>query len=106
MLYYEDAKRCPFRDWVSGLQDRKVVAAIDARIARFRAGNLGTSRPIGEGASEAVINLGPGYRIYYAEDGDDLILLAGGDKRSQTADISKALEYWRILKRRKTRDHQ
>jgi putative addiction module killer protein len=79
---------------------------MDARIARFRTGNFGDSKSIGEGASESRIDLGPGYRIYYGVDGNDIILLNGGDKSSQTADISDALSYWRDHKERKARERK
>jgi len=102
VLYYQTAARTfPFRDWRSGLND-DTRAAVDARIARFRGGNLGDSKPIGGGASENRIDLGPGYRIYYGLDGMDLIiLLCGGDKPRQDTDIARALEYWDDYKQRK-----
>jgi len=78
-----------------------VIAAVDARITRLRAGNFGDSKPIGGGASESRIHLPPGYRIYYGVDGDEIIVLAGGYKDSQKADINDALSYWRIHKERK-----
>jgi putative addiction module killer protein len=88
---------------MTALRDGKAIAAIDARIAKFRTGNFGDSKSIGEGASESRINLGPGYRIYYGVDGSDIILLNGGDKRSQITDIRDAMFYWRRYKERKTR---
>jgi len=91
---------------MSGLRDAKVLAAVDARITRLRTGNFGDSKPIGEGASESRIHLPPGYRIYYGVDGDDLIVLLGGDKNSQDSDISNALSYWRIHKERKARERK
>jgi len=104
--YYEDRDHCPFREWICALKDGRAIAAIDARIARLRAGNFGDFKPIGEGASESRINLGPGYRIYYGVDGNDIILLNGGDKGSQTADIGNALSYWRSYKQRKTHERK
>ena len=78
---------------------------IDARIARLRSGNFGDSKPIGGGASENRIHYGPGYRIYYGVDGKDVILLLyGGDKSSQDADIKLAQQYWDDYKKtRKTK---
>jgi putative addiction module killer protein len=104
--YYEDGDYCPFREWMGALTDGRVMAAIDARIARFRTGNFGDSKSIGEGASESGIDLGPGYRIYYGVDGDDIILLNGGHKASQTADIRDALSYWKSYKERKGRERK
>jgi putative addiction module killer protein len=58
-------------------------------------GNLGDCEPVGEGVSELRIDIGPGYRVYFGEDGDDVILLGGGDKSTQAADIKSAKERWR-----------
>jgi putative addiction module killer protein len=90
----------PFRRWQESLgEDSK--AAVAARIARFRGGNFGDSRPIGEGASESRIDFGPGYRIYYGIYGDLVVLLHGGDKSSQVVDIQIARSRWRDYKERK-----
>lgn len=105
--YYEDGDSCPFREWQTGLRDGKVRAAVDARITRFRLGNFGKPEPIGEGASESRIEMGPGYRIYYYVAFDEeVLLLTGGDKSSQTADIENALSYWRRYKERKARERK
>ncbi len=104
--YYENGDHCPFREWRNSLKDDKVKAAVDARITRFRKGNLGKSDPIGEGASESKIDLGPGYRIYYGADGDGIILLTGGDKSSQNSDIEDALSYWKNHKERKAHERK
>jgi len=69
-----------------------------ARIERLAAGNPGDSEPVGEGVSELRINYGPGYRVYYKQQGSELvILLAGGDKSSQSRDIKTALRLARNL---------
>ena len=104
--YYEDGDSCPFREWQSGLRDGKVIAAVDARITRFRLGNFGKPEPIGEGASESKIEIGSGYRIYYVAHGDEVLLLTGGDKSSQSSDIQNALSYWRNFKERKGRERK
>ena len=84
----------PFRTWLSRL-DMTVRARIQARILRFETGNLGDHRPVGNGVWEARCDFGPGYRIYFAKPGAMvLLLLAGGDKASQRADIRNAQEYW------------
>jgi putative addiction module killer protein len=74
--------------------------AVDVRITRFGAGNFGDSRPIGGGAFESRIDFGPGHRVYYGMDGDEVILLCGGDKSTQDADIARARQYWKDYKRR------
>jgi putative addiction module killer protein len=99
--YVELSGRCPFREWRDAISDKVTKAAIDARIARLRAGNFGNSKPIGAGASESRIDFGPGYRIYYGVDGIDLILLGGGTKSSQDADIEEAKGFWKDYKERK-----
>ena len=80
--------------WFSALRDRVARARIDIRIRRLSLGNPGDVRPVGEGVSELRINFGPGYRVYFFERNNAIIvLLAGGDKSSQEHDIveSKAL---------------
>ena len=99
VLYFRTAQdRAPFRDWRLNL-DESARAAVDARIARFRGGNLGDSKPLGGGILESRIYFGPGYRIYYAFDGRDVIvLLCGGHKGTQNADITQARAYWSAYK--------
>ena len=104
--YYEDGDHCPFKEWLSGLRDGKAVAAVDARITRFRLGNLGKVEPIGDGASESKIELGPGYRIYFVAFGDEILLLTGGDKSSQSKDIQEALGFWKAHKEKKSRERK
>jgi len=97
--YYETRRGvAPFRKWRQGIRDLRARQAIDARIARFRTGNLGMSRPVGEGVCESKIDFGPGYRIYYALDGQMIVLLCAGDKSSQDVDIRLAKSYWRHFK--------
>jgi putative addiction module killer protein len=100
--YVAVSGRSPFREWRSRIADGNTKAAIDARIARFRGGNFGKSDPIGESAWESKIDFGPGWRIYYGRDGDDIVvLLLGGDKSTQDADIKLAKEYWTDYKNRR-----
>lgn len=98
--YQTSAGVFPFREWRRNLTDDDTKAAIDARIARFRGGNFGDSKPIGGGASENRIDFGPGYRIYYGVSSDKIILLSGGDKSTQDADIVNARAYWEDYKHR------
>jgi putative addiction module killer protein len=79
--------------WFAKLRDRQARARIDVRIRRLSLGNPGDVRPVGEGVSELVIDYGPGYRVYYVQRGSTVIvLLAGGDKSTQSRDIRIALK--------------
>ena len=99
--YLTPEGRDPFKDWLSSLSDRMARARIAARVQRLVAGNFGDCKPIAEGVWELRIDHGPGYRAYYARAGERLILLlVGGDKRRQQADIETALVYWKDWKRR------
>jgi putative addiction module killer protein len=84
--------------WFDSLRDRQARARINARIRRLSLGNVGDVKPIGEGVSELRIDFGPGYRVYFVQRGQTLVvLLAGGDKRTQDRDIKKALKLAREL---------
>jgi len=81
-----------FAKWIDGLQHISARARILVRIERLAAGNPGDVKPVGEGVSELRIDYGPGYRVYYKKVGQKvIILLAGGDKKSQSKDIKTAL---------------
>ena len=87
-----------FARWLDGLDDIRARARVLARIERLAAGNPGDVQPVGEGVSEMRIDYGPGYRVYYKQQGRALvILLAGGDKRTQAKDIKTALRLARNL---------
>ena len=80
-----------FDRWFRQLKDRRAVARVLVRINRLAAGNPGDVKPVGQGVSELRIAYGPGYRIYYLQDGARVVLLlTGGDKSSQDADIRQA----------------
>lgn len=82
-----------FSKWLMKLRDLRARARIQARIDRLELGNTGDVKPIGEGVSEMRIDYGPGYRVYFIQKGSELIiLLAGGDKRSQSRDIQTAID--------------
>ena len=88
-----------FAEWLDDLRDLRARARIQARIERLAMGNPGDVRPVGEGVSELRIDYGPGYRVYFTKRGSELvILLAGGDKSTQTSDIRTALHLARNLK--------
>ena len=87
-----------FAKWIDGLRDIRARARVLARIQRLACGNFGDAKPVGEGVSELRIDYGPGYRVYYKRQGKQLVvLLAGGDKRTQKCDIEKALRLAREL---------
>ena len=81
-----------FAKWLDNLHDINARARIMARIERLKCGNPGDVKPVGEGVSELRIDYGPGYLVYFKKQGLELIvLLAGGDKRTQAKDIKTAL---------------
>jgi putative addiction module killer protein len=87
-----------FAQWLDGLRDVRARARVQVRIERLAAGNAGDVEPVGEGVSELRIDYGPGYRVYFKGHGHEVvILLAGGDKRTQSADIKAALRLARNL---------
>lgn len=96
----EVLKSATFEGWFNSLRDRQAQARINARIRRLSLGNPGDVRPVGSGVSELRIDYGPGYRVYYMQRGTILaVLLCGGDKRTQDADIKRAIEIARIWRR-------
>jgi putative addiction module killer protein len=81
-----------YRDWILGLKDISVRARIQVRVDRLAHGNPGQHRMLTDGVAELKIDFGPGYRVYYTERrGMLIILLAGGDKSTQSRDIRLAL---------------
>jgi putative addiction module killer protein len=87
-----------YSKWFKGLNDRQARARINTRIRRLSLGNLGDVKPVGEGVSELRIDYGPGYRVYFIQRGQTLIILiAGGEKHTQTRDVKIALELARKL---------
>ena len=89
---YEIIKSETFDKWLTTLKDRVAATRIQARIRRLSTGHFGDSKPLRDGVSELRIDHGPGYRIYFMRSGPIVIvLLAGGDKSSQDADINRAV---------------
>ena len=87
-----------FAIWLDELRDLRARARVQARIERLAGGNAGDMKPVGEGVSEMRIDYGPGYRVYFTRQKRELIvLLAGGDKSTQAADIKTALRLAREL---------
>jgi len=94
--YLTPEGRDPFGEWLDELADVKARARIAARLIRLHSGNFGDCKPVGGGVWELRIDIGPGYRVYYAVADKRLILLCdGGDKRSQPSDINRAISRWR-----------
>ena len=91
----------PLTEWLSDLRDARARAKLETRFRRVSLGIFGDIKPVGEGVLELREDVGPGYRVYMGRHGAALvILLCGGDKRSQDADIKRAKEYWLDWKRR------
>jgi putative addiction module killer protein len=87
-----------YRDWINSLKDRTGRARVQVRVDRLVHGNPGNFRALTDGVIELKIDVGPGYRVYYTERaGVLIILLAGGDKSSQTKDIQRAITLARTL---------
>jgi len=94
----EIRKTSTFSKWIDSLRDIRARARIQARIERLAVGHTGDAKPVGEGVSELRIDCGPGYRVYFKKRGRSLvILLAGGDKRTQSRNIKTALRLARNL---------
>ena len=96
---YEIRKTDVFVSWLDSLADRRGRAKILARLDRVAEGNLGDTKPVGQGVAELRIPLGPGYRVYYTKRRNIVvILLLGGDKSSQEKDIKRAIQMSQDLK--------
>lgn len=91
-----------FDSWYQKLKDREAARFIQVRIDRSEDGNFGDCKPIGEGVSEMRLHVGPGYRLYFMQQGLEIvILLAGGNKSSQSRDIEIALQLAREIRENK-----
>lgn len=102
LLDYQTADgRDPFKEWLADLADRQARARVAVRVQRMATGNFGDHKPLSDGVWELKIDHAPGYRVYYAQAGRRvLLLLVGGDKRRQQADIATAVRYWQDWKMR------
>jgi putative addiction module killer protein len=95
IVYATPSEEEPFTDWLNNLRDVMGRKRILARISRLEQGNYGDCESVGEGISELRMFFGPGYRVYFGEQGNDIVLLlCGGDKDSQDKDIQQAKAYW------------
>jgi putative addiction module killer protein len=91
---YEDGGGSPFHKWMKSL-DGSIKARVYRQLVRMENGNFGDSKAVGDGVQELRMHFGAGYRVYYGRDGDTvIILLGGGSKRGQSADIQAAKERW------------
>src|SRR5260370_2828128 len=99
--YVSRAGKDVFDDWLTQLADARAQAKIATRINRLAVGNFGDCKSLGQGLHELRIDWGPGYRVYYTMMGRERVLLfCGGDKRKQSSDIERALEYLKHYKER------
>src|SRR5450755_3558550 len=99
--YLTESGRDVFAEWLSELRDLRTRAKIVARIDRLSAGNFGDCKTLRGGLFELRIDWGPGYRVYYALAGKAcVLLLCGGDKRKQSSEIKRALEYLKDYRER------
>ncbi len=100
-LYVTTEGSCPFEDWLTRLKNAKARAKIRVRLDRVSSGNLGDYKSLGSGIFELRIDYGPGYRVYFGQQGEVMvILLCCGDKSSQTSDIRNAEKFWADYKSR------
>ena len=98
---YDEAGKSPFADWFNDL-DAVTAARVDRYVRRLEMGNFGAAKSLQEGVFELRLDFGPGYRVYYGREGKTIvILLGGGSKRRQDADIAAAIRRWRIYKQLK-----
>jgi len=102
LFYYQTpGGRIPYREWLEAVTDCVSFAAIQSRTDRLKRGLFGDCEPVGESVWELRVDTGPGYRVYYARSGKQVVLLlCGGDKRKQTADIKRAKDFWRDHEKR------
>ena len=99
--YQTEGGKEPLTDWLLSLRDKQAQAKIRVRLKRLETGNFGDCEPVGDGVQELKEHLGAGYRVYFGRHGQTIvILLCGGSKKSQAADIKTAKEYWEDWKRR------
>lgn len=99
--YLTSSGRSPFSEWFGRLEAMAAVR-VTAALTRMATGNRGDSKSVGGGVWERRIDYGAGYRLYFAQDGEALIvLLVGGTKKRQQSDIDRAKSYWDDYKKRK-----
>ena len=103
LRYQRDDGREPFTEWLEMMRDKVAQARIRIRLRQVQAGNLGDCEPVGDGVIELRVHVGAGYRVYCGRYGKSVvILLCGGDKRSQSTDIKQAKAIWTEWRRRQS----
>jgi putative addiction module killer protein len=101
-IYATSNGKRPFQEWIDSLNDRGSQARILVRLERVRLGLFGDSKSLGERVFEFRIDLGPGYRVYFGQEGKSIvILLCGGSKATQRQNIADAKAYWNDYRSRK-----
>jgi putative addiction module killer protein len=100
--YLTEADRDPYQEWLDKLKDLVGRVAIQRRVDRMASGNFGEHKALQEGVWELKMDIGPGYRVYYALESNAIVLLlCGGAKSTQAADIKKAVRYWHDYQKRR-----
>lgn len=98
-LYRTRKSKEPFGEWLTSIKDTIAIAQVNNRVRRLSLGQRGDCKPVGKGVFELRIHYGPGYRVYFAEHGNEIvILLCDGNKGSQKRDIKQAIAYWQDYK--------
>ena len=102
-FYSTQNGREPFYDWYRSIRDTNTKYRIQRRLERLKTGNFGDCKSVGEGVFELRIHFGPGYRVYFGEVSNKIVIvLCGGDKSSQQRDIERAITYWQEYKETQT----
>lgn len=104
LRYYKTPNgKSPFAAWIKKIKDHTVRSRIERRLERLEIGHYGDCEVVESGIYELRLHFGPGYRIYFAESGETIvIILCGGDKSNQSKDIEKAKQYWQELRGRQS----
>ena len=103
--YSTKEDRVPFDEWFHEL-DTNAALKVTTALGRIETGNMGDIKPVGHGVSERRIDFGPGYRVYFGQDGNKVIVLCGGTKKRQSRDIERAKALWDDYKARKQKGDQ
>ena len=98
-LFKTRSGKKPFVEWMDSVKDATAIAQVNNRVRRLSLGQRGDYKRVGKGVFELRIHYGPGYRVYFAEQGKEIVvLLMGGNKGSQKRDIKQAISYWQDYK--------
>jgi putative addiction module killer protein len=98
-IYRDKFGKEPYTIWIKSLKDSTTKARIEQRVRRIENGNFGNHKSVGEGVWELKLDFGPGYRVYFVHENDQIvILLCAGSKNSQQRDVAQAQSYWKEYK--------